>query len=222
MNIDSEELRAQVNALPWFHQLDFGNGILSPGVIKLPKLRRAFRYMFDIPVEGRSVIDIGCWDGAASIEAVRRGARRVLATDHHAWYHWNRRPSFDLARKHLAPSIEVKDIDVPDISVETVGTFDIVIFSGVFYHLRHPLLALERIAPIATECLILETHLIQSLSRKPYMRFYPGTELGNDPTNWWGPNRACIEAMLRDVGFKRIRFRRHDYRWRRGMFHAWR
>ena len=70
------------------------------------------------------------------------------------------------------------------------------------------------------DCLVLETHLIRFPWWKPYMRFYPGTELGKDPTNWWGPNRACIEAMLRDLGFSEIKFRHPDYRMRRGIFHA--
>src|SRR4051812_7740848 len=128
----------EIRRLPWFHELDFGGGVKSPGIIKSSKLRRISRVVFDRPIEGKSVLDVGCWDGAQSIEAVRRGASRVLATDHYAWHKaWGSRRSFEIARQHLAPSIEVMDIDLPDLTVETVGTFDIVLFLGVLYHLRH-------------------------------------------------------------------------------------
>ena len=221
-----KSLQAEVDALRWFHQIDFGNGVLSPGWIKKSKVERVSRTLFDpLEVKGKSVLDIGCWDGAYSLEATRRGASHVLATDHFAWSDkcWGDRRAFELTRQHLAPSIDVMDIDVPELSTATVGTHDIVLFLGVFYHLRHPLETLERIAALATECLVLETHLIRLLfNSKPHMRFYPNNELHNDYTNWWSPNRSCVEAMLRDVGFTRITMKHPDYRMRRGIFHAWR
>lgn len=221
--IDQEQLRREVESVPWFHQIDFGKGLLSPGAIKLSKIERNNAVIFDrVNVSGKSLLDIGCWDGAYSIAAIRRGASRVLATDHYVWHHLSDRKAFELARAHLAPSIEAQDIDVPDISVESVGVFDIVLFLGVFYHLRHPFEALERVAKIARECLVVESRLLRTLTRKPIMRFYPGSELDGDPTNWWAPNRACIEAMLFDLGFRKILFKHPDRRWRRGIFHAFR
>jgi tRNA (mo5U34)-methyltransferase len=219
--IPPADLAEQVNALPWFHQIDFGNGLLSPGRIRADKIRRMAGLIYDRTIAGKSVLDIGCWDGAYSIEAVRRGAGRVLATDHFVWHEgWGDRRCFELARARLAPSIEDMDIDVTELSVERVGTFDIVLFLGVFYHLRHPFQVLEQVAALAKEMLVVESRIIAPLSRRPFMRFYPGRELDGDPTNWWAPNRACMEAMLRDLGFRRIVFRRPDYRLRRGMFHA--
>jgi tRNA (mo5U34)-methyltransferase len=214
-------LAEQVNALPWFHQIDFGNGLLSPGRIRADKIRRMAGLIYDRPIAGKSVLDIGCWDGAYSIEAVRRGAGRVLATDHFVWHEgWGDRRCFDLARANIAPSIEVMDIDVAELSAERVGTFDVVLFLGVFYHLRHPFAVLEQVAALARELLVVESRMVAPLSRRPFMRFYPGAELDGDPTNWWAPNRACMKAMLRDLGFRRIGFRYPDYRFRRGMFHA--
>lgn len=211
----------EVDALPWFHQVDFGGGVVSPGRIRLDKIRRMSKLIFDRPITGKTVLDIGCWDGAYSIEAARRGAARVLATDHFVWRSsWGDRRCFDLARTCLAPEIEVLDVDVPDLSVERVGTFDVVLFLGVFYHLRDPISTLERVAALATEVLVVESRIIAPFSRRPMMRFYPGAELDGDPTNWWAPNRACLDAMLRDLGFRTITFRRPDRRFRRGMFHA--
>ncbi len=219
--LSDPDLHARVHGMRWFHQIDFGNGLVSPGWIGLDKIRRMADLIFDRPIEGKSVLDIGCWDGAYSIEAARRGASRVLATDHFVWHEgWGDRRCFDLAREHLAPSIEAMDIDVTELSVERVGTFDTVLFLGVFYHLRHPFQVLEHVAALAREVLVVESRIIAPFSRRPFMRFYPGAELDGDPTNWWAPNRACMEAMLRDLGFRRIVFRRPDRRLRRGMFHA--
>ena len=214
-------LQDEINALRWFHQIDFGNGVLTPGGIGASKIARMSRKIFDRPITGKSFLDIGCWDGAYSIEATRRGAGRVMATDHYVWNDGTGdRRSFELARQHLAPGIEVRELPVEALTAEAIGTFDIVLFSGVFYHLRHPFLILEQVARLAKELLIVESRLVGRFTRKPYMRFYPGRELENDPTNWWAPNRPCMEAMLHDVGFPRVKFQRTDYRWRRGLFHA--
>ncbi len=76
-----------------------------------------------------------------------------------------------------------------------------VLFLGVLYHLRHPLLALERPASVTAGHLILETHIDLTWTRRPAMAFYPGLEVGWDPTNWWGPNPEAVISMLRTVGF---------------------
>ena len=87
------DLRARVDALRWHHQIDFGNGILSPGSVSLDVLRAQAEIYFQFGIRGQSFLDIGCWDGFNSIEAHRRGASRVLATDHYVWSEesWGRR-----------------------------------------------------------------------------------------------------------------------------------
>jgi tRNA (mo5U34)-methyltransferase len=181
------------------------------------------RYAFSEPIAGKTVLDIGCWDGFFSIEAARRGAAHVLATDHFVWQTtiWANRRCFDLARDHLAPSIDVKDIDVLDISPETVGNHEVVIFSGVLYNMRHPLLALEKVASVCSDLLLVETHHDALNEERPAMIFYPGFELNNDSSNWWGPNIACVKAMLGDLGF-RSQYRQRPRMPNRGIFHAWR
>jgi tRNA (mo5U34)-methyltransferase len=220
----ADDLRAQVMALHWHHQIDFGNGLLSPGNTPIEILRAQADIYFRDGMTGKTFLDIGCWDGFNSFEARRRGAARVLATDHFAWSKdcWGDRRSFELARAHLAPDVEVRDIDLPDLSVETVGSFDVVLFAGVFYHLRHPFLALEKLAPLATDTFIVETHLDALQDDRPAMVFYPGRELADDPTNWWGPNPAAVLSMLRDVGFAEVAFALHPIDPSRGIFHAWR
>jgi len=215
-------LRAQINALPWHHQIDFGNGLLSPGNTKIEVLRAQADVYFERSLAGKTVLDVGCWDGFNSFEAHRRGAARVLATDHFAWSDkcWGKREAFELGRAYLAPAVEVMDIDLAELTLERVGAFDIVLFLGVLYHLRHPFATLEAISKLANSTLIVETHLDALDINRPAMIFYPGAELANDPTNWWGPNIECVKAMLRDVGFLNVRYTRHPFYANRGIFHA--
>ena len=91
-----------------------------------------------------------------------------------------------------------------DLSPERVGSFDVVLFLGVLYHLRHPFLALERIAPLVRQRLIVETVVDMVGFSRPAAAFYPLRELNNDPTNWWGPNIPAVRGMLESVGFDRV------------------
>lgn len=91
-----------------------------------------------------------------------------------------------------------------DISPETVGIFDLVLFLGVLYHMRHPLLALERVASVTGKQLIVETGVDMTWFRKPLLAFYPGAEAAGDSTNWCGPNPAAVKSMLYCVGFRRV------------------
>lgn len=79
-----------------------------------------------------------------------------------------------------------------------------MLFLDVLYHMRHPLLALERVASVTGRQLILEGH-VDMLEHERPAAFYPDAELNNDPSNWWGLNVAAVEAMLRDVDFREVR-----------------
>jgi tRNA (mo5U34)-methyltransferase len=221
---------AAADRLRWFHSIELGDGITTKGRKSLESIQRNAEITFKDGVDGRTVLDIGAWDGAFSFEAERRGAAHVLATDHFSWIGagWGRKESFDFARMALASSVEAKIIDVPDISPDTVGRFDMVLFLGVLYHMLHPLLMLERIAPVVRELLVVETETALDDEARPAMVFFPGTELNNDATNWWAPNIACMEAMLRHVGFTRIEVSptwgydgKVTHRRGRFTFHAW-
>jgi tRNA (mo5U34)-methyltransferase len=224
IKFDRETLAQRVRQLPWFHSIDLGHGIVTPGT-KSPAIHRAeCAAIFDpVALSGRSAIDIGAWNGAYSFEAKRRGAARVLATDHYAWNHplLRGRGGFELARSVLNVDVEVKDIDIPYLTPDSVGTFDVVLLLGVFYHLLDPIAALQQVAKLAREVLIVETHTDALEIRRPAMIMYPGEELDNDGTNWWGPNPACMVALLRQCGFAKV-----DAAWSnvgyRSVYHAWR
>ncbi len=199
-----DELRDAAARIRWYHSMDLGQGVVTSGATSpQPVVKR-----LSLPprLDGLTVLDVGAWDGFYSFEAERRGAQRVLATDHFCWSGpgWGSKDGFDLARRALESKVEDLDIDVMDLAPERVGVFDIVLFLGVLYHVRHPLLALERVFSVTGRQLILETHVDMLHCGRPACAFYPGDELNRDPTNWFGPNPQAVIAMLREVGFRRV------------------
>lgn len=200
-----DSLKQRVAAIRWWHRIDLGEGIVTPGPDDSPAKLACIR--LPTSLVGCTVLDIGAWDGYFSFECERRGASRVLAIDPPSWEN-ERFPfgkeGFVLAREVLGSRVEDRKLDVMDLSPEDIGLFDVVLFLGVFYHLRHPLSALERIAAVTKTLLILETHVDLLEVSRPSMTFYPGAELNRDSTNWWGPNPALVTALLRDVGFSDV------------------
>jgi tRNA (mo5U34)-methyltransferase len=207
--LSTDDLRREIAGIRWFHQIDLGNGIVTPGhdssAEKLPRL--------GIPADlrGKSVLDIGAWDGFFSFEAERRGAERVVAIDPNAWRApvgpdnpWSGQEGFKLARRILGSKVEDVDIGLDELSPELIGQFDVVMFMGVFYHLPDPLPILERVASVTAERLILETHADLVWLRRPAMVYYPGTVLSADDSNYWGPNLALLRELLVSHGFRDV------------------
>jgi tRNA (mo5U34)-methyltransferase len=224
MDID---LRSRIAEFRWHHSIDLGDGVVTPGGKSLAICNTEANLVFDrINLTGHSVLDIGAWNGNFSFEAKRRGAARVLATDSYCWSHPHvrGRETFDIARSALGLELEVdaREIDAADLSPETVGEFDIVLYLGVFYHRYDAIETLARVARLAKHVLVVETHLELREVDVPAMAFYPGRELANDPTNWWGPNEHCMKALLLGHGFNEIEISAHPGGSNRAVFHAWR
>ncbi len=230
-DLSPDELRAAVARLGWFHSIDLGHGIVTPG--RDESSRKLGWIGLPDDLRGRTVLDVGAWDGFFSFEAERRGAERVLAVDGPAWSEpawgpdgYGTKAPFELARRALGSRVEDRDIELDALGPETVGRFDVVLFLGVLYHLKHPWPVLERVASVCDGLLIVETHADLLELRRPAMALYPGAELGGDASNWWGPNVAALTAMLREEGFARVevvhrearayRFGRAAYRRLRG------
>jgi tRNA (mo5U34)-methyltransferase len=201
--MDQGKLATEISKISWFHTFNFGNGIVTSGYDDSHKRIRTLHMPEDL--SGMTVLDIGSWDGFFAFEAERRGASRVLATDSFCWNGdgWGTKDGFNLARKVLNSKVDDLEIDVLELSPEKVGTFDLVLCLGVLYHMRDPLLALERIFSVTKRQLILDTHVEHLMTNRPMIAFYPGAELNNDPTNWCGPNRAAVVSMLKAAGFRR-------------------
>ena len=223
-------------AITWFHSFTLPDGEAMAGQKPADVLRQEADVIFRHPVAGKSVLDIGAWDGFFSFEAEKRGAARVLATDHFCWSGpgWGTKAGFDYVHGKLGSKVETLDIDVPQISRETVGVFDVVLFLGVLYHVKDPMQCLEHAASVTGEMLVVETCTALDVLPWPVMRYYQGGDLGGDPTNFWAPNRRCLEGMARDLGFKRVEMTGHPVtkpHWRapelywkhnRVFMHAWR
>jgi len=214
-------IEARVRELgPWFHDLDLAGVRTCPDhfLFDYPagKFRR-FAHVVPADLTGKSVLDIGCNAGFYSFEMKRRGAARVLGIDHDERY---------LAQARFAAEVlGHEDVEFRQGEVWDVGAlgerFDLVIFMGVLYHLRHPLLALDLIREHVADDLLLYQSLTAGASAEldvqPDYEFFEGVKaleqpgwplmhfveqrLANDPTNWWVPNRAGNAAMVRSAGF---------------------
>lgn len=218
--MNETEIREHVQRLaPWFQNLELEGVRTAPGHFlgnyPADKFAR-FAHLLPADLTGRTVLDIGCNAGFYSFEMRRRGAARVLGIDTDARYLAQAR----LAAKVLkADGIEFRKMGVYDVA-ELGERFDLVVFMGVFYHLRHPLLALDLIR----EHVAGDSMLFQTLTRGPDSAACPARdydfaedaqfqtpdwprlafverEWAHDWTNWWVPNRAAVEAMLRASGF---------------------
>lgn len=227
LQTQTDDLRTQVDALgPWFQNIDLGHGVLTAPHHFLgdyPRFKYAgFAHVIPEDLTGKSVLDIGCNAGFYSVEMKRRGATRVLGIDSDERY---------LAQARFASeALGFGDIEYRNHSVYDVGAlgekFDLVIFMGVLYHLRHPLLALDLIREhVAGDMMLFQTmqqgskDTIDVPEEHPF--FVPNTiqsppifdepaypkmhfiekSFANDWTNWWAPNAACSAAMLRAAGF---------------------
>jgi tRNA (mo5U34)-methyltransferase len=218
--VKREEIDREVQKLgPWFHNLDLHGVMTAPTHFLGDYPRQKFaRFAHAIPADltGKTVLDIGCNAGFYSLEMKRRGAARVVGIDSHDGY---------LAQARFAAKVSGADIEIRKMDVYEIGNlgerFDVVLFMGVLYHLRHPLLALDLIH----EHVVGDTMVFQSMQRGsrdierlqddypfsetsvfdrpgyPKMHFVEKRYAGDD-TNWWVPNRACVEAMLRSSGFR--------------------
>ena len=193
-------LRAELARLGWYHSLELPGGHVIPGLQTLDQLRtRIARFPIPQDLTGKRVLDIGAWDGWFSFEMERRGAS-VVALDS------TRQETFFEARRLLDSKVEYVVEDVCRVNPRDLGQFDIVLFFGVLYHLKHPLLALEKVFELTTWMACIESLVIDDppTNAAPVMEFYEGTELAGGFDNWVGPNTACLMAFCRAAGFKRV------------------
>lgn len=198
-----QQLIAQMNALGWYHSIELPNGDVIEGIQSLAQQRLRLR-QFPIPddLRGKRVLDIGAWDGWFSFEMEKRGAS-VVAVDA------VRNEKLLQARDLLGSKIEYHVADVCDLRPSDLGVFDIVLFLGVLYHLKHPMLALERVCAMSTDLVCVESVVLNDgykTDAVPLMEFYETTELCGQFDNWVAPNVACLLSMCRTAGFAKVRF----------------
>ena len=215
-----DQIRERIGDLgDWFHNLVLGGVQTAPHHFlgDYPTFKwRQFADAIPADLSGLTVLDIGCNAGFYSIEMKRRGATRVVGIDTNEGY---------LAQARFAAEVCGVDIELQQMSVFEIGRleerFDIVLFMGVLYHLRHPLLALDLIHEhVARDMLVFQSMLRGAPAGAPVADDHPfaETKIFDDPaypklhfversyaadaTNWWIPNEACVTAMLRSAGFE--------------------
>jgi tRNA (mo5U34)-methyltransferase len=219
-SLTQDQIRQRVAELgQWFHNLDLGGVKTAPDHFlgDYPEVKWQ-RFASSVPndLTGKSVLDVGCNAGFYSIQMKRRGADRVVGIDTDEQY---------LAQARFAAKVSGAEIEFRNLSVYRVGElhekFDLVLFMGVLYHLRHPLLALDLLHQNVVADLLVAQSMLRGSSENidvppdfPFWEserfehenfprmYFVEKRYANDPTNWWIPNRACFEAMLRSAGFE--------------------
>ena len=191
----------------WWHSFELPDGTRIRGVCGLDELRHRIA-QFPIPcnLTGKRVLDVGAWDGWFSFEMERRGAE-VVAID--CWDN----PRFRQMHGTLGSRVDYRIMDLYDISPRRLGRFDVVLFLGVLYHLRHPLLGLERVCAVTSGMAAVESFVVrpehrpgEDVASRPILEFYETGELGGETDNWFGPNLPGLLALCRAAGFPRAEF----------------
>ncbi len=218
--ITVEQIRERVSELgTWFHNIDLGGVQTAPNHFlgDYPSIKwRNFRQSIPDDLSGKTVLDVGCNGGFYSLQMKQRGASRVVSIDSDPVY---------LKQAQFAAEATEYDIEFCLLDVYNVAQlkekFDIVLFMGVLYHLRYPLLALDLLYEhVVKDTLVFQSMIRGSRTVATLKENYPFSETevfqregfpvmhfverryADDPTNWWVPNRACVEAMLRSAGFE--------------------
>jgi tRNA (mo5U34)-methyltransferase len=183
----------------WHQRFELAPGVLTPGTSNVAFLLDRAGVPADL--SGRTVLDVGTTNGGAAFEAERRGASRVVAVD---IYPPDRFGFTELAEacRSRVEFLQASVYELPDLLREQ---FDLVLFFGVLYHLRHPLLALDRLRELTGGDIGVESAICDAedllLSKASYVRFYRGGELGNDPSNWFAPSGKTLQDWMNSSGF---------------------
>lgn len=227
-----QELLNQVNQYGWYHHIELAEGVITPGGATFTWQKEALPAF-----EGRSVLDIGAWDGGYSFLAEREGASRVVALDHYVWgikwgerdTYWaecaakgvlpdhqrdatdfwddslpGRRP-FEFARDTLGSKVENVVADFTTVDLDALGTFDVVLYLGVLYHMPEPLTCLERLRQVTGHVAAIGTVglNVPGLNDQRLIQFAPGNEVAADYGNWFVPSTSALVGMCIAAGFAR-------------------
>jgi tRNA (mo5U34)-methyltransferase len=192
----------------WWHSFELPDGTIIHGVNPLQGMRdRISKFGIAQDLSGKRVLDIGTWDGWFAFEMERRGAD-VVAIDN-----WDN-PRFREIHAKLNSHVDYQQLDVYELTPERIGYFDVVLFMGVLYHLKHPLLALEMVCALTKELAAVDSFILRdkhlphtNLTGRPIMEFYETDEFGGQTDNWVGPSLACLMAFCRTAGFARVEHR---------------
>lgn len=210
---EAARIREMVHTRSWYHVIEVAPGVTTPGRYDPRQVLEVMRFPLDF--RGKTVLDVGCY-------AASSRSRRNAGAPNMCWPRTDIPPDpcgFAMARDLLRSRVDYWVASVYDLNPAAFGTFDVVLFLGALYHLRHPLLALDCIHSLCREYMFLETHVLDraflsdgqrlslsqlhpSLATAALLQFYPHDELNEDPSNWFAPTVSCVEQqMLASSGF---------------------
>jgi tRNA (mo5U34)-methyltransferase len=214
MNPSDAEIRKKIESVRlWYHRIPIHPGLVTPGHNDGETTLAHLQLPADC--KGKRALDLGTRDGYFAFELERRGAE-VVAID----YLPAEETGFSVAAELLDSKVRYVQDNVYNLSAERLGQFDVVLFLGLLYHLPDPMQILNNVRSLCRDRMYLETHVIDNFvllpdgktttmkklspvcTQIPLMQFYPRRSLNNDPTNYWGPNVKCLEAMLAECRFE--------------------
>lgn len=230
------------SGLFWWHSIRLPDGTVTPGERTPDVLEQSWETMRLPSLAGKTVLDIGAWDGWYSFRAEAEGAARVVALDSFVWSldftradeYWEYvyacqakgdqydlwgpdsafwdaaalpgKRSFDLASTALQSRVEPVVADFVHDDLSQLGAFDVTLFLGVLYHLREPLLGLERLRSMTRQLAVIETAAIRVEDHEDaaLIEFIPEYELNFDPTTWHLPTEKALRGMCQAAGFSAV------------------
>lgn len=201
--MNQTELASKLAAYKWYHQIKVADGLYTPGV-------EAFRGMWEfnlralneVDFKDKKVLDVGCRDGLFSFEAERRGAREIVGIDN------------DLspgATEFLIPHFESKvrmyEMNLLELTPERFGTFDIILFFGVLYHLRYPVWSLRKLVDCVSDGgkLVIESGMLVDPRYGDVEFIYcPVEDSPYEPTSCTFFNQKALDTTMRSLGCEAV------------------
>ncbi len=213
--VDPDRVRARIASVAtWRHTIEVAPGIFTEGTVDNRTELGRLRLPADLA--GKRVLDVGCSDGFYSFTCEQRGAD-VVALDDESSLLAGEGNGFTVARELLGSTVDYRIADVETLAESDLGSFDLVLFVNVLYHVQNPQRALRALAAVTQPGgrMVLKTIFRNDvrvwvrgrpygfdLDRRPKWWYFPHDELGGDPTNWWAPNRAGLVGMLEATGWR--------------------
>jgi SAM-dependent methyltransferase len=198
--MDDQELTQRLRRYHWYHFIRLNDHIETPGVPDhVPSHGKTLRAMDRVDFPGKRVLDIGCRDGLFSLEAERRGAAEVIGIDNDL-----SRGAVELVIPYLGSQVRMHQMNLLDLKRETFGAFDVVIFSGLLYHMRYPFWSLKLIrnAMVDGGAMVLETAIFVDANRFPLLYCPTGADGACGETVPTLFNLKGLTETLGDLGFE--------------------
>lgn len=191
-----EDITREIDAVYWWHHINLGNGIITPGHQGDDDINERYLSMLQLPdLTGKTVLDIGCSDGFYSFECEKRGAAKVIAVDDPKI---NASRGFHVAKNILRSQVEFIPINLFDINPKEFGKFDIVLALGLIYHLKSFYIGLEIIKELTKELVIIQSRI----DRGNDLIVNVTVPLNKHDHITWIPSLPTLSLVMEDIGFK--------------------